>query len=199
MGNKFHEFAFACSRDKPPLIVWTDFSLAKTKDLFYMVETTLSLNRNFKESFPTFHQGHSGLNLIVFGSHYSGDNTINSYIQNKPFNVWHVCTYKSPRSVPPVACEFGPPTRREDRKMILLTENEYLYAFQVDSKNRSFSDNVAGVKVQLCFQQKDKVSDCILGAWCLLTALFHFPHVTCREIIRGSEAVKLLIHDLIIL
>lgn len=164
-----------------------------------MVETTLSLNRNFKESFPTFHQGHSGLNLIVFGSHYSGDNTINSYIQNKPFNVWHVCTYKSPRSVPPVACEFGPPTRREDRKMILLTENEYLYAFQVDSKNRSFSDNVAGVKVQLCFQQKDKVSDCILGACCLLTALFHFPHVTCREIIRGSEAVKLLIHDLIIL
>lgn len=164
-----------------------------------MVETTLSLNRNFKESFPTFHQGHSGLNLIVFGSHYSGDNTINSYKQNKPFNVWHVCTYKSPRSVPPVACEFGPPTRREDRKMILLTENEYLYAFQVDSKNRSFSDNVAGVKVQLCFQQKDKVSDCILGAWCLLTALFHFPHVTCSEIIRGSEAVKLLIHDLIIL
>lgn len=83
--------------------------------------------------------------------------------------------------------------------MILLTESEYLYAFQVDSKNRSFSDNVAGVKVQLCFQQKDKVSDCILGAWCLLTALFHFPHVTCSEIIRGSEAVKLLIHDLIIL
>lgn len=83
--------------------------------------------------------------------------------------------------------------------MILLTENEYLYAFQVDSKNRSFSDNVAGVKVQLCFQQKDRVSDCILGAWCLLTALFHFPDVTCREIIPGSEAVKLLIHDLIIL
>lgn len=33
------------------------------------------------------------------------------------------------------------------------------------------------IKVQLCFQQKDKVSDCIVGAWCLLTAFFHFPHV----------------------
>lgn len=75
------------------------------------------------------------------------------------------------------ACEFGPPSRREDRTTILLTENESSYAFQVDSKNRSFSDNVAEVKVQLCFQQKEKVSDCILGAWRLLTALFHFPHV----------------------
>ena len=87
------------------------------------------------------------------------------------------CLYLQVTSVPPVACEFGPPTRREDCTTILLTENGYLYAFQVDSKNRSFSDNVAEVKVQLCFQQKEKVSDCILGAWWLLTALFHFPHV----------------------
>ena len=49
------------------------------------------------------------------------------------------------------------------------------------------------------FQQKDKVSDCILGTWSPLTAHVHFPHVVLREIIPGSEAVKLLIHDLIIL
>ena len=62
-------------------------------------------------------------------------------------------------------------------RSLILTENEYLCTFQVDSKNRYFSDNVAAVKVQLSFQQKDKVSDCILGAWCLLTADFHFPYV----------------------
>ena len=48
-----------------------------------MVETTLSLNRSYKESFSTFHQGHYN----IFGGHYSEDNTVNSYEQNKPFNV----------------------------------------------------------------------------------------------------------------